>query len=528
MVDTYAGFALENAPQYDSQRAFAEFPVHGTKPGSADGGPGHLYEVILEGRPCWLYFDLEYSRGSNPGLEPEVAMSAFRAVLADFCADAIGAPLDESSLIELDSSTPQKFSKHVLVKRLRGAPGDPLGQKPLAFANNAQAGLFVSELLAYAQARRSLPASPACHLFVRAPPSARDAGAEVREVSLVDESVYSRNRSFRLLFHAKFGKSAALKLSRSGILSSFDRSEYPPLQLLRTMASFVPEGTPFFTHAMIPPDYGHAAGKVQRVLPLGRAPRAAAGQRPAAVQPQQSGLLQHLIEAWDGVRKLNERSAGSSAARPTTIQSAAEMDRRFMTVTLENNRFCFCKGASHVSNHVYLVVDRERGSFHQKCFDIDCRHFCSPPFPIPAWLLEEEAEDAGLFGLLPARPQGAGKRHPPAEAAPEPSPPEKCARAGTAGGPPGPGAGPPRETVGSVASPQPRAPRLPVRPPELHLTPPRHEPWPKAPGSGQQRSPVPDSDDDEPIGADPDEMAVAQGVKASQEGTDWFDVDNLW
>lgn len=28
----------------------------------------HLYEVILEGLPCHLYFDLEYSTAANPGL----------------------------------------------------------------------------------------------------------------------------------------------------------------------------------------------------------------------------------------------------------------------------------------------------------------------------------------------------------------------------------------------------------------------------------------------------------------------------
>ena len=42
-----------------------------------------------------------------------------------------------------------------------------------------------------------------------------------------------------------------------------------------------------------------------------------------------------------------------------------ELEGRIITVTLGNNRFCWCKGASHRSNHVYLVADLLRGDFYQ-------------------------------------------------------------------------------------------------------------------------------------------------------------------
>jgi len=68
-----------------------------------------------------------------------------------------------------------------------------------------------------------------------------------------------------LLFHKKFGKQAALQASRDSIVKAFGRSEYPPLQLLRTMASYVPVDTPFFHHALIPRDFGHVHLKAVRL-----------------------------------------------------------------------------------------------------------------------------------------------------------------------------------------------------------------------------------------------------------------------
>ena len=37
--------------------------------------PQHVYEVISG--PCWLYFDLEFCRKSNPGLEPAQVIDTF-------------------------------------------------------------------------------------------------------------------------------------------------------------------------------------------------------------------------------------------------------------------------------------------------------------------------------------------------------------------------------------------------------------------------------------------------------------------
>jgi len=532
LVDTFAGFALDRAPHFDNQRAFIGF-----EKGDAADSAGHLYEVILENRPCWLYFDLEYHRPANPFLQPEEAMAAFRATLVDFCREVLGAPPDESGIIELDSSTDLKFSKHVLVKRLQGSP-----PQHLALANNAQAGLLVGELIAYAHGRRHVQGSPCRALFVQAKPAKNEPPDLVREEPLIDESVYSRNRSFRLMYNTKFGKKSSLRMSREDVQKSFSRSEYPPLQLLHTMASFVPPEIQLFHHALIPAGYVHSAARarVTRVsLDDGttrqQSEKISVGAPMRQHQLQQSGLFQHLIEAWDAVRKLNEPGCQQSTSRAATrVASVAEVNPNVLSVTLEHNRFCFCKGSSHESNNIRLVVMKDKGIFHQKCFDIDCRHFSSAPFTIPAWLLEDENDDAELFGSFATPSSGKRAREEGNDNGSGEVQPVKqlCMPAQAVTRMPN------EPTTPLAVTPVARSTALesmtPPRPVSQVISQPGLAAGVSRPNSHQ--SVMVENSDDEVIGADPDELVGAQadeaGAKdiaaASQESTDWFDVSKLW
>lgn len=424
LVDTFAGFVATYAPEFDPHSSFSSF----SSPQEPPRQPPHLYEVILDRRPCWLYFDLEFSTEANPNADNARVAEAFRETLASFCKDVLGATLDWSSVLEMDSSTPAKFSMHVVAKHLRresgteqpGPAGDASGNSAaaegdenpsllhLAFANNAQAGLLVRELIAYARARRHQPGSPSHFLFLSSPqtlgPLACGAatdkvGAGTREVSLIDESVYSRNRCFRLLYNSKFGKRAALRLAARG---EGQTRAHPAQCMLATMASFVPADVPLFNHALIPLDFGH-------VELLSSRPRDGGAPRPCGehqdIAEVHSGLLQHLIDTWDRVRLANEGLKNANIGRSTSVQACVHVGEtgRFVIVTLQNNRFCLCKGASHKSNSIYLVVDQDSRTFHQKCHDTaDCgRWFKSQPFGIPE-VLCEDAEERELWRALPA------------------------------------------------------------------------------------------------------------------------------
>ena len=81
-------------------------------------GQRHCYEIIRERIPCRLYFDLEFQIASNPELAKrteEILHTFIHAVAARACA-SLGTFLGPSSFLQLNSSTPTKFSVHLVVQ----------------------------------------------------------------------------------------------------------------------------------------------------------------------------------------------------------------------------------------------------------------------------------------------------------------------------------------------------------------------------------------------------------------------------
>ena len=74
-VDTYAGFVLSRAPTTNQ---------NGSKM------TRHSYKLFLEDRPCWLYFDLEFSKSANPNLNPCLVAQAFFSMLDFFFRETLG------------------------------------------------------------------------------------------------------------------------------------------------------------------------------------------------------------------------------------------------------------------------------------------------------------------------------------------------------------------------------------------------------------------------------------------------------
>ncbi|CBN75167.1 similar to coiled-coil domain containing 111 [Ectocarpus siliculosus] len=109
----------------------------------------HMYEIIREGRPCRMYFDLEFARGPNPGLDGEELVCAWINVVAGKLHQEFGVSVGTSNVLDLDSSTPKKFSRHLIFH----LPGDQL------FLDNSHVGRFVNSLAAELESWRA-PQSP--------------------------------------------------------------------------------------------------------------------------------------------------------------------------------------------------------------------------------------------------------------------------------------------------------------------------------------------------------------------------------
>lgn len=184
----------------------------------------HYYELIQEKTPCRLYFDLEFSKEANPLIDDESSealIDEFILELVDEFANIYKINISRKNIIDLDSSTSKKFSRHLVIHLPNGE----------LFADTAAVGRFVRVFigrLADAVVTNNLSERRVLtkYLFVNTPPSKNKQANELQSRSktcFVDLGVYTRNRLFRILGSCKFGKPADASLR----ISSTNQFQFP-------------------------------------------------------------------------------------------------------------------------------------------------------------------------------------------------------------------------------------------------------------------------------------------------------------
>ena len=138
----------------------------------------NYYEVIRAGHACHLYLDLEFCRRTNPRSDGGAMVRTLCTEVQSALAAQYGPGLD-CQTVDLDSSTPTKFSRHVIVR-----------MKDAAFADSTSCGRFVHALCSKLADRRRFEPRVA-NLFVNPPASeaSEPAGSTPSQVCFVDLSV---------------------------------------------------------------------------------------------------------------------------------------------------------------------------------------------------------------------------------------------------------------------------------------------------------------------------------------------------
>lgn len=188
---------------------------------------------------------MEFSKAANPDISETLSSELLEEFIVELALEferLYGLTVDRSCIVDLDSSTDTKFSRHFIVH----LPNQAL------FEDAAAAGRFVrvfvgrlAEQTATGQLSESRPVLPK-YLFVKsATPTAKQSSQDSQlssqsdketelsstKTCFVDMGVYTRNRLFRLLGSSKFGKpaSAALRIAPSNTFpfpKGFDNNSF--------------------------------------------------------------------------------------------------------------------------------------------------------------------------------------------------------------------------------------------------------------------------------------------------------------
>ncbi|XVF12557.1 hypothetical protein REPUB_Repub08aG0129000 [Reevesia pubescens] len=321
----------------------------------------HHYEVIQEGLPCHLYFDLEFNKRDNLGRDGDEMVDLLISVILEVLQEKYSINGNQDWVVELDSSTEEKFSRHLIMRIPK-----------TAFKDNLHVGAFVAEIcsrIASAKERDERFEK----LFVKKDSTSAESPGQL----FVDTVVYSRNRCFRLALSSKAGKTSFLlptgrfnckgmgeeDMFMASLICNMDvdcekllvcKME---LDCVKTL-HFDTEETSNFGRYCKAPQENTRISDVSTTYLTGKSPFPS---------------LDEFIESI--------ASTGNVSGKIRSWYWFSEYG--LVVYSMSRNRYCERIGREHKSNHVMYVVDMRRAAYYQKCYDPDCKGYRSPLRPIP-------------------------------------------------------------------------------------------------------------------------------------------------
>ncbi|XP_013863163.1 DNA-directed primase/polymerase protein isoform X2 [Austrofundulus limnaeus] len=360
----------------------------------------HCYEVIPEGAVCKIYFDLEFHKPSNRGSDGKSMVSLLIQYVCDKLMEVYGIKCSAKNILNLDSSTEEKFSRH-LIFILQNA----------AFKDNIHVGKFIHAILqpvinkiksdSDLEKENSSPTENNENreaVVSEMTPEMKRFKREERDLSFllvknkdgqnclfVDLGVYTKNRNFRLYKSSKAGRNAAFTVAED--------NEFVPEPARRVSA----EESVFLASLVC-----NVSFTGQRILtwdaPEVNRPQTAAPQcqQGSASNPDTvSGCQLSPYQEVDNFVLTLVRKDGIQGNIRRWSYFAAE---QLLVYDINKYRWCENVGRFHKSNNIMIIVDFKEEVWYQKCHDPDCRNFRSSSYPLPreicvSYILSLDEED---------------------------------------------------------------------------------------------------------------------------------------
>ncbi|XP_060237719.1 DNA-directed primase/polymerase protein isoform X2 [Meriones unguiculatus] len=362
----------------------------------------HCYEVIPENAVCKLYFDLEFNKLANPGADGKKMVALLIEHVCKALGELYNVHCSAEDVFNLDSSTEEKFSRHLIFQL-----------HEVAFKDNIHVGNFVRKIL-----------QPALHLLAKededkipevmsheascfsdvllkqevseawekpGPPKqcGPDLSFLVVKNSLgekhlfVDLGVYTRNRNFRLYQSSKKGKCVPLEVAED--------NRFIPKQ-----AKDISEENQYFLSSLVS---NVRFSDTLRILTCDtsqtRRKRDEYFNSTGTSEPIEGFQCSPYPEVDQFVLSLVNKHDIQGGIRRWNYFFPEEL----LVYDICKYRWCENIGRAHKSNNIMILVDLKNEVWYQKCHDPVCRaqNFKSNCFPLPTevsllFLLKDEEE----------------------------------------------------------------------------------------------------------------------------------------
>ncbi|KAA0722378.1 DNA-directed primase/polymerase protein [Triplophysa tibetana] len=408
----------------------------------------HCYEVILEGAVCKLYFDLEFDKPSNLHLDGKAMVAKLIQYVCEKLEEAYGLHCSPKDALNLDSSTSEKFSRHLIFmlpnaafKDNSHAGGDMASdfnprtttitvcpeesggdvetsqtatvvspEESTGDVETSQTATVVSPEESTGDVETSQTAtavSPEESTGDVETSQAKRRKCEERDLSFlivknrngqeqlfVDLGVYTKNRNFRLYKSSKLGKNAAFTVAEDNeyVANSSEhttKEETIFLASLITNISFT--GQRILAYDTPGRDTGESPGwTLQRQSDNSEL---MGDQQPSPFKEVDDFVL--TVVCKDGIQG-NIRRWNYFVSEHLLVYDIGKF------------RWCHNVKRFHKSNNIMIVVDLKEEVWYQRCHDPDCKrqNYRSSSYPLPQEvcmshiLMEDEEDQAYLTDEL--------------------------------------------------------------------------------------------------------------------------------
>ncbi|CAB3361311.1 Hypothetical predicted protein [Cloeon dipterum] len=311
------------------------------------------YEVIPEFTPCKLYLDLEFDRRLNPESNGPDMVEIFIRLITAKIKQQYSILVTREEILDLDSTTEIKFSRHLILQN-----------QLCHFANNYVVGVLVRDVCNTIRCwndqiseQYGISSDDVKKLFVK--------NRHDDLVLFCDESVYTKNRHFRLYCSTKPHKNAPLKVSKENQFK-------PPINDSKLREEFIFHASLISNSEKFLMDLPYLEASDGVIPRLAKTPKVHANNSSSKLPspfPDVDQFVRGEMEV-EGIR--------------TWVYFK---DSNCLIYDSQGPAFCGNVGRVHKSNKSMLIVNLTQLTYYRKCHDPDCRGYQSEPKSLPSYLV---------------------------------------------------------------------------------------------------------------------------------------------